>query len=433
MSGKRFDGRDDVAIIGAGPYGLSVGAHLRARGVDFRIFGEPMATWQNNMPQGMLLKSYAWASNLSAPPDLVAKRGIPSGSTLRQFCTNHGFMYNDRLIPISLQTFTAYGQAFQSQFVPYVERRAVLSVRPERDGFRLRFEDGGTAEFRRVIVAVGLTPFKYLPPIANRVPQELVSHSSDFGPLARLDGKQVIIVGSGSSATDLAALLHERGGSVSLVARSPTLRFAIPPRFRGLTERLLAPGGGLGNGWGLSICANAPWMVHALPREVGNRLGGSRALGPLGGAFMRDRVMDKVPMRLGRTLTGMKQLGGKLQLSLRTTDGAEERTGADHVVFATGYRIDPERLSFLSPSMIDALRSNGGAITLSSHYESALPGLHFIGPAASEDFGPVNRFIFGARHPALHLARYLPAALGRRISLPLSVAAPIQADPAVPL
>src|SRR5690348_15326293 len=109
MGGQRFDGRDDVAIIGAGPYGLSVAAHLRARGVDFRIFGEPMGAWQNNMPEGMLLKSYSWASDLSAPSDFVAQRGIPSGSTLRQFCADNGVLYNDTLAPISLQTFTAYG------------------------------------------------------------------------------------------------------------------------------------------------------------------------------------------------------------------------------------------------------------------------------------------------------------------------------------
>src|SRR4051812_3280094 len=170
MGGERFDGRADVAIIGAGPYGLSVGAHLRARGVDFRIFGEPMGAWQNNMPQGMLLKSCSWASNLSAPLELVAKRGVPPGSTLRQFCADHGHLYNDALAPISLRTFTAYGQAFQRRFVPQVERRVVSSVRPERDGFRLRFEDGGTAEVRRVVVAVGLTPFKYLPSLASQVP-----------------------------------------------------------------------------------------------------------------------------------------------------------------------------------------------------------------------------------------------------------------------
>jgi hypothetical protein len=432
MGGERFDGRDDVAIIGAGPFGLSVGAHLRARGVDFRIFGEPMGTWQNNMPPGMLLKSCAWASNLSAPLDVIAQRG-GSGSTLRDFCTDHGLLYNDTLVPVSLQTFTAYGQAFQRQFVPQVERRTVASVRPERSGFRLRFEDGGSAEFRRVIVAVGLAPFQYLPPLASQVSQECVSHSGDYGGLERLDGKEVIVVGSGSSATDLAALLYERGVSVSLLARSPALRFAMPPRPRGLTERLLAPAGGLGNGWGLSICANAPWMVHALPRQFVSRVGSSKALGPLGGAFMKDRVMHKVPARLGRTLTGLKRQRGKLHLSVRAIDGTEECVTADHVVFATGYRMDLERLAFLNPSMVAKLRGNDGALALSRHYESKLPGLHFVGPLAADAFGPVNRFIFGARHPAFHLARFLPAALGRRMSLPLSRPAPVHADPAVPL
>ena len=36
----------DVAVIGAGPYGLSLAAHLRARGADIRVFGFPMQSWR---------------------------------------------------------------------------------------------------------------------------------------------------------------------------------------------------------------------------------------------------------------------------------------------------------------------------------------------------------------------------------------------------
>ena len=57
----------DVAVIGAGPYGLSLAAHLRARRVEHRIFGDPMGSWKRNMPPGMLLKSYPWATCLSDP------------------------------------------------------------------------------------------------------------------------------------------------------------------------------------------------------------------------------------------------------------------------------------------------------------------------------------------------------------------------------
>lgn len=57
----------DVAIIGAGPYGLSIGTHLRSRGISFRIFGAPMQFWRE-MPPSMFLKSNSSATNIYSPP-----------------------------------------------------------------------------------------------------------------------------------------------------------------------------------------------------------------------------------------------------------------------------------------------------------------------------------------------------------------------------
>src|SRR5580693_9309834 len=57
----------EVAVIGAGPYGLSVATHLKAAGVDVRIFGKHMEFWADKMPAGMLLRSPRVASNLSDP------------------------------------------------------------------------------------------------------------------------------------------------------------------------------------------------------------------------------------------------------------------------------------------------------------------------------------------------------------------------------
>ena len=57
----------EVAIVGAGPYGLSIAAHLRARSINCGIFGPAMDVWQRHMPKGMLLKSDGFASNLSEP------------------------------------------------------------------------------------------------------------------------------------------------------------------------------------------------------------------------------------------------------------------------------------------------------------------------------------------------------------------------------
>src|SRR5580692_4274627 len=69
----------NTAIIGAGPYGLSLAAHFRRRGIPFRIFGRPMDSWRAHMPKGMLLKSDGFASNISDPDDQF---------TLGKFCAD---------------------------------------------------------------------------------------------------------------------------------------------------------------------------------------------------------------------------------------------------------------------------------------------------------------------------------------------------------
>ncbi|MBA2472664.1 MAG: dimethylaniline monooxygenase, partial [Pseudonocardiales bacterium] len=106
----------DVAIVGAGPYGLSLGAHLRAAGVPFRQFGLPMQLWRDTMPAGMFLKSQGFASNLSDPA---------GRHTLRAFCASTGRDYADYGLPVPLETFVAYGDWFQRAEVPHLEELMV--------------------------------------------------------------------------------------------------------------------------------------------------------------------------------------------------------------------------------------------------------------------------------------------------------------------
>jgi len=89
----------DVAIIGAGPYGLSLAAHLNARGVEFRIFGEPMESWKTGMPPGMLLKSTPAASCLHDPERRF---------TVQQFCAERDAPYHDTLMALPLESFIAW-------------------------------------------------------------------------------------------------------------------------------------------------------------------------------------------------------------------------------------------------------------------------------------------------------------------------------------
>src|SRR5258708_40207992 len=87
----------DVTVIGAGPYGLSAAAYLKAAGLGVRVFGEPMEFWSNKMPEGMLLRSPRDASNFVDPNSACTLAGYEAA--------------NGRKIafPISLKHFVEYG------------------------------------------------------------------------------------------------------------------------------------------------------------------------------------------------------------------------------------------------------------------------------------------------------------------------------------
>ena len=95
----------DVAVVGAGPYGLALAAHLRTAGVDYRHFGIPMRLWQAAMPKGMFLKSQGFASNICDPDGT---------HTLEAFCKATSHPYASYGLPVSLENFVNYGQWFQA-------------------------------------------------------------------------------------------------------------------------------------------------------------------------------------------------------------------------------------------------------------------------------------------------------------------------------
>ena len=404
--------RTDVAIVGAGPYGLSLSAHLAAAGIDHRIYGDPMASWRDNMPAGMLLKSHSWSSSLYDP----------QGSfTVKTFCEELGIPYHDSRTPLSLDHFIAYGQAFQRRFVPQVEQKRLIACEATSAGLRATFDDGEVLATRHLVVAVGVHPFKYVPGVLHDLPPDALSHSGDYGPLNALAGKEVVVLGSGASAIDLAALLHEQGVTVSIVARTSSLRFAARPDARSSLarqmanplRRLIFPRSGIGAGWRLKMYADAPWLIHSLPARYRAELARS-TLGPLGGPFMKERVIGKLPVLLDRRVEAAETGGSRVSLRLAQTDGSREVLQADHVVAATGYRIDLRRLDFLDEPLRSQIRSIDNAAMLSADYECSVPGLHFIGPVSANSFGPVARFVFGAIHPSRRLTRRFLQSLPRR-------------------
>jgi cation diffusion facilitator CzcD-associated flavoprotein CzcO len=188
------------------PYGLAAGAHLRQiKGLELRIFGEPMEFWSSHMPEGMLLRSPWEASHISDPQTVL---------TMGAF----GSRLNTRIpTPIPLDRFVEYGLWFQQQAVADIDRRKISRIEKNSHGFRLIVNDGEQFHSRRVVIACGIGSFARWPQQFERLPHELVTHVSNQSDVRRFTGKRVLIIGACQSALESAALIREAGGDVEVI------------------------------------------------------------------------------------------------------------------------------------------------------------------------------------------------------------------------
>jgi thioredoxin reductase len=396
----------DVAIVGAGPYGLSIAAHLSHLGVPFRIFGKPMDGWLTGMPHGMLLKSEGFASSIYHPDGSL---------TLDQYCRGNRLPYADIGLPVPLETFCEYGLAFQQKFVSMLEQNLVTALNRSPYGFTMTLDSGESLAARRVVVAVGISHFSHVPSSIEGLPRKFVSHSSAHADLTAFKGRNVVVLGGGASAIDVAALVHEAGARVQLVTRKPVLE--LHPKGdgqRSLWRRLRAPNTGIGPSWKSWFFTNCATIFHRLPER--SRLKWVQThLGPAGGWFMIDRI-GRVPQLLGYTPIRSKVVGNHVQLELAAGGARLSHTiETDHVIAATGYRPSLDRLTFIQPSLRASISSLSNTPILSPHFQSSVAGLYFVGPIAANSFGPLMRFAVGAKYAARRLSRHLAAPTKRDI------------------
>jgi FAD-dependent urate hydroxylase len=393
----------DVAIIGAGPYGLSVASHLGAKAVDFRIFGQPLVTWRRMLP-GINLKSPDFGSNIYTPD---------AGNTFIEWCDARGL---SRAEPIPMSRFTEYALDTQRRILPMVEQVDVTRIRPHGDGFDVAIGDSPRIQARRVVVATGLSFFARIPDALAGLPRELVSHTSDHTGYQGWNGRQVVVVGSGQSAVEAAAALLESGATVSMVTRQPTLRFTPVPsgRPRSVGRRLRYPRTVVGEGWLNYSLQHAPLWPHFQPERLRVWLT-RKHLGPYATWWLRD-VEARVSFMPRSAISAARARGSRVELAVRgDEDGTRERVvRADHIVCGTGYETDVERIPFLAPELAARIARIERAPRLSTRFESSVPGLYFVGPASSFSFGPLFRFVCGAEYAAPAVARHLAAGRGAR-------------------
>jgi cation diffusion facilitator CzcD-associated flavoprotein CzcO len=388
----------DVAIIGSGPYGLSLAAHLRGGKRSFRVFGEPMRSWTHHMPRGMSLKSEGFASDLYDPAGEFP---------LKTFCSENNIPYGDVAVPVKNETFIAYGLEFQRRYVPTLEKTQIVSLAQDASGFVLKTAAGELVYADQVVIAAGIIPFAYMPPPLAAVNGGLVTHSSKHSDLSEYKGKRVGVIGAGASAVDIAVELREMGAQPELIARTPTLHFNPAPREpRSLLDSIKAPRSGLGTGWRSRLASDIPQVFYALPESLRHRAV-ARHLGPAPCWFTKDAVVGKLPVHLGTSLLQTVPNGKSVRLQLRNGGPSPIDVEYDHVIAATGYRVAVSKLTFIDQSLQSKIRQAAETPLLDRQFESSVPGLFFVGITAANNFGPLLRFAFGAKFAAKRLAKRL--------------------------
>jgi hypothetical protein len=378
----------DVAIVGAGPYGLAAAAHLRGAGVDIRVLGEPMSFWRT-MPVGMLLRSNWTATSIADYRGPVSLDAFRAATGVRV----------DR--PVPLAQFIEYGTWVQQRIAPDVERRPVETLEADRKGFRLVLAGGERLHARRVVVAAGIKSFPNRPAFADGLAPELATHTGDHHDLSVFSGSRVLVVGGGQSALESAALLHESGAEAEVVVRADHLNWLHGGKYQrrlGRLSPLVYAPTDVGP-MGLSRLVAVPELFRRFPRAVQDPLA-YRSIRPAGAAWLGPRLQD-VRIIMTRSIVSATAQGA----GVRVTFGDGDQRTADHLLLGTGYRVDIARYPFLAPSLLARLRRVNGYPVLGRGLESSVPGLYFLGAPAAFSFGPIMRFVSGGWYAGRALTR----------------------------
>lgn len=388
----------DTSIIGAGPYGLSIAAHLKAKKRSFQIFGNPMESWRKFMPEGMVLKSERFASNLWDPGRRF---------TLERYCRMRGLTFQAVGSPLPLALFLEYAEWFRRSIaVAPLDLRVTRLGRTGR-GFSLQLADGRCVMSRRVVLATGHMSFRLMQPELAALPEPLVVHSSRMGEPRSYGARDVTVIGAGQSALETAALLHEAGAKVRLIARRRRIEWNGRSMPRPLLQRLRVPDAGVANGWG-------SWAVSELPRTFRWMFAPQRrhrfvadAYGPSGAWWLRERVENRVEVCPDSRVESASIVDEGVRLRVVRPGGTEE-IATDRVISATGFRVDIRQLDYLEPGLLQSLRTEADGIpALNPDFETSMSGLFIVGVASSPVFGPIMRFMYGAKHVAPVLAQRL--------------------------
>ncbi len=342
-----------VCVIGAGSSGIAVVKAFKDASIDFDCF-EMCSVVGGNWAFGS-----AWSA---------AYRTLHINSYCREM------QYADFPMPADVSDYPHHEEIarYFNDYVDHFGLRALITfdtaverAAPEADGsWSVRLSTGETRQYWYLVVATGHhhTPRWPEPPFPGQF-EGLQMHSHDYRDMVQLSGKDVVVLGMGNSAMDIAVESSYVARNTYLASRRGA--YVIPKYFFGRP--------------GLAIPPWLPWQVRQVVLQQAVRV----SVGPVeryGLPRPEHRILQAHPTvsdgLLSRIAHGAivpkPNIAGLCGQKVRFTDGTV--AAANVIVYCTGYRI---QFPFFDESVLSA-----GANELPLYarvFPLAQPGLALVG------------------------------------------------------
>lgn len=366
----------DLVIIGAGPFGLSAASFANFHQIDYMVIGKPMAFWKENIPENMYLRSGTdWHLD-------------PYGNyTIETFLKSRNKTPED-VKPLPLTLFLDYAEWFQEQQnINVLDKLIVkLDYLEGEKKYLITLKDGKEIKAINVLIAIGFKFFKKLPVyLTKKLPAGSFTHTCDVVKFEKFKDKSVLIIGGRQSAYEWAALIVEAGAkTVHISHRHETPEFAEshwswidpimdqmvdnPEWYRTLNEKEQEEIER--KFWIEDSQKLEPWLLPRIDRE-------NIKIWPLSNVVKCDEAnsgLYKVHMDNGKRLE------------------------VDHIILATGYKVDINKIPFLSSgNILPKLYINEGFPDLDGYLQTNLHGLYMTSMIATKSFGRFFAYIASCR------------------------------------
>lgn len=359
----------NLLIVGAGPFGLSMAAYAEYQNLDYLVIGKPMSFWKENMPKGMLLRSGCdWH---------LCPQGI---YTIDKFLETKQLKPED-VEPLSLDFYLSYTEWFQEQIKVQIQDSLVQRLDHSDNQFMATLDDGHTITANNVLLAIGFRYFKNVPTeLEEIIPATRFSHTCDLVNFASLKGKRCLIIGGRQSAYEWAALINENGAATIHVSHRHEM-----PKFTKSDWAWVSPM--------MNTMTKNPGWFRNLPKqnreEIERRFWaeGRLKLEP----WLWPRInKENIKIWPSSRVIACKELPtGELEVKL----DVGERLTVDHIILATGYKVNMENVPLLAAgNVLSKLSMQEGSPVLDENFQSNIPGLFITSMAATREFG--NFFAF---------------------------------------